>query len=336
MRRHRGAEADDVARSSVRLAAAPACVALCHPDPSEAMSEHPIHVIFHAGCPDGRTAAWLLTKVLPGGIVLHAHAHGDAAPRIDGGDVWIVDIAFSPAQLLAWAELADRVIVLDHHLTAAERLAEMNEPLDRTLARIVRPDWRGLTVSIEMAHSGAGLAALAATALQPGTTIPEFVHDIEDRDLWRWARPGSREVCAAFDELVGLCDDVDGLDHVAALHRDELVTIGTPIVAALDATVEELCAGAELVDVAGSLVPLAKVPEKRMGSLVGARLLALHPAAPFSGYWIAEPDTPLIQVGLRSDDARVDVAHVAARFGGGGHRNAAGCSCHDLADLATP
>jgi hypothetical protein len=304
--------------------------------PSEAMSEHPTHVIFHAGCPDGRTAAWLLTKVLAGRVVLHPHAHGDAAPRVGGGDVWIVDIAFAATQLRDWAATADRVVVLDHHLTAAERLAELNEPLERTLARIVHPEWHGLTVSIEMEHSGAGLAALAATALRPGTPIPEFVHDIEDRDLWRWARPGSREVCAGFDELVGLGDDVAIIDGVAELHRDELLAIGAPIVAALDATVEQLCAGAELVDVAGWRVPLAEVAEKRLGSLVGARLLALHPDAPFSGYWITDADTGTIQVGLRSDDERVDVAHVAARFGGGGHRNAAGCSCRDLRELATP
>ena len=82
-------------------------------------------------------------------------------------------------------------------------------------------------------------------------------------------------------------------------------------------------------------VPLAQVPEKRLGSLVGARLLALHPHAAFAGYWIADTDTGCVQVGLRSEDSRVDVAHVAARFGGGGHRNAAGFSCRDLTEVAS-
>jgi hypothetical protein len=165
-------------------------------------------------------------------------------------------------------------------------------------------------------------------------SIPPFVYDIEDRDLWRWSRPQSREVCAAFDELAALGTTTEGIDAVAALSRDELVEIGAPVVAALDAAVEEMSAGATMVDVAGSKVPLAQVPEKRLGSFVGARLLQLHPEAPFSGYWLIDPETGVLQVGLRSTDDRVDVAHIAARFGGGGHRNSSGFACKALGDLA--
>jgi hypothetical protein len=120
------------------------------------------------------------------------------------------------------------------------------------------------------------------------------------------------------------------------LSRDVLLAIGTPIVAALDATVERLCGTAAMVDVAGWTVPLAEVRDKRDGSLVGARLLEIYADAPFAGYWMADAETGEVQVGLRSTNDRIDVAHVAARFGGGGHRNAAGLTCTSLADLATP
>lgn len=300
------------------------------------MPPHRTHVIFHAGCPDGRTAAWVLGRVLPRPIAFHAQNHGDEPPRIEGRAIWVVDIAFPLPQLRAWANDADRVIVLDHHLTAAEHLADVNEPLTETLRRAQRADWRGLSVSIVMERSGAGLASAASRALAPAQPVPDFVLDIEDRDLWRWARPGSREVCAAFDELTGPGDDIDSIDRVAALSRDELHAIGAPIVAALAATIERLCGTATMVRVAGWTVPLAEVPDKRDGSLVGARLLEIHADAPFAGYWMADADTGLVQVGLRSTDDRIDVAHVAVRFGGGGHRNASGLTCTSLADLATP
>jgi hypothetical protein len=299
------------------------------------MHDPTTNVIFHAGCPDGRTAAWVIGRALGTPVAFHPHAHGSEPPVLDAaGDVWIVDIAFDLAQLQAWADSHPRVLVLDHHLTAAERLATVNEPLDVTLARAVDPRWRGLSVSIVMDRSGAGLAAVASRTLAPQLDIPDFVLDIEDRDLWRWARPCSREVCAAFDELTALGTTAEGLDTVASLSRDELVGIGAPVVAALDESVEQMSLGATVVDIAGWKVPLAQVPEKRLGSFVGARLLQLHPDAPFAGYWLTDPDTGMLQVGLRSTDDRLDVAHVAERFGGGGHRNSAGLSCRVLGDLA--
>jgi hypothetical protein len=293
------------------------------------------NVIFHAACPDGRTAAWVISRALGTAIAFHPHAHGTEPPTLDpAGDVWIVDIAFDLAQLQTWAGSHRRVLVLDHHLTAAERLSAVNEPLDVTLARATDPNWRGLSVSLDMDRSGAGLAAVASRTLAPRLDIPEFVFDIEDRDLWRWARPHSREVCAAFDELTTPGTTTEGLDAVALLSRDDLIAIGAPAVAALDESVEQTSLRATIVEIAGWQVPLAQVPEKRIGSFVGARLLQLHPDAPFTGYWLADPETGLLQVGLRSTDERLDVAHVAERFGGGGHRNSAGLSCRTLGELA--
>jgi hypothetical protein len=143
-------------------------------------------------------------------------------------------------------------------------------------------------------------------------------------------------VCAAFDELTAVAATTEGIDTVASRTRDELIGIGGPVVAAVDAAVEEMSAGATMVDVAGWKVPLARVPEKRLGSFVGARLLQLYPDAPFTGYWLTDADTGLIQVGLRSTDDRLDVARVAERFGGGGHRNSSGLACRTLGDLALP
>ncbi len=55
----------------------------------------------------------------------------------------------------------------------------------------------------------------------------------------------------------------------------------------------------------------------------GNELLKLHPRAVFAGTWLRRADG-FIQWSLRSEDAREDVAEIAKKFGGGGHRNAAG------------
>lgn len=303
---------------------------------------HPaVDVVFHGRCPDGAVAAWMLSRALDGPVRLLPYLHGGPLPEPASDEVWVLDVAFSAETLQAWADRCSRVFVLDHHQTSAAMLAGRIDPLAVTLAHAVDPAFRGVGVSIAMEHSGAGLAAAAACALDPATTVPDFVFDIEDRDLWRWGRAQSREVCAAIDAVA----DVDALapealfavfDGLADLEREELAAQGAPIIAAFDHRVDELCHAVRLVDIAGSTVPVVEVPEARFGSEVGHRLLELHPDAPFSGYWYHAAEGAGLRVGLRSDDGRADVEQVAARFGGGGHRNASGLMCVSLADLATP
>lgn len=295
----------------------------------------PTHIVHHGHCPDGTVAAWLIGRSITGPCQYYPYAHSQPAPEPVGGTVWVLDVAFDATTLERWAERCDRVIVLDHHLTNAERLAHLNQPLGETLAQISDPSWRGLAVTIDMQRSGAGLAAEAAATIFTDTQTPEFILDIEDRDLWRWARSRSRDVCAAVDHAVtGLDLDatLDALDSIATQPRDDLTALGAALNASFDAAVEELCECAEQVRVGHWDVPLVEVPEKRYGSHVGHMLLDRYPDAPFAGYWYRENGN--VHVGLRSSDNRVDVAHVASDFGGGGHRNAAGLSCLDLAHLS--
>jgi uncharacterized protein len=295
----------------------------------------PTHIVFHGHCPDGTVAAWVLDRALPGAHQLHPYTHGGPVPQPVGGTVWVVDVAFDAATLDAWAQRCDRIIVLDHHVTNAELLAERNDPLELTLQRAADPDWRGVTVSIVMERSGAGLAADAAAAVAPGFEVPAFVLDIEDRDLWRWARTSSRQVCAALDgeldglELTGMFAALDTLNDRP---RAELIAVGAEHLALFDATVDELCDQVQTIRIDRWQVPMVQVPQKHYGSQVGHTLLHRHPDAPFAAYWYRDDDS--IQVGLRSDDRRVDVSQVAASFGGGGHRNASGLSCRTLDDLA--
>ena len=75
--------------------------------------------------------------------------------------------------------------VLDHHATAAEDLAGL--PF----------------VTIDLDRSG---AVLAWEHFHPGRPVPLLLRYVQDRDLWRWALPRSREVNAAppFTILGGL------------------------------------------------------------------------------------------------------------------------------------
>ena len=73
---------------------------------------------------------------------------------------------------------------------------------------------------------------------------------------------------------------------------------------------------------AGYRVPVVNVPYHYASDCADAMLKA-EPGAPFCASWFRRADGR-IQYSLRSRDDRMDVSEIAKKFGGGGHRNAAG------------
>jgi uncharacterized protein len=303
---------------------------------------NPGTIVFHANCPDGVVAAWLCWRAWSRRPALVPYAHGDPLPEIVAGPVLVLDLCFDEVCLRDWADQFGSVVVLDHHQTALNQLAHLVDPLEVTLNRTLDPSFRGLSVSIVSDRSGAGLAAALVSACWPGMEfsgprVPSFVADIEDRDLWLHRRPDAAAVCAALDDKVCWRDLPESccarLDELATLPRTALVDLGSPLLAAEAAAAAEFCNRSVDVVVAGVAVPFAEVPERRYGSVVANLLLDRFPSAPFAGYFC--PDlSGRVAVGFRSSNDRADVAALAERFGGGGHRNASGCLVASLTDLA--
>lgn len=292
-------------------------------------------VIHHAGCPDGLTAAWLISRT--GRARAVGHQHGSQLPHLPASaELWVVDLAFTPDRIDLWARTRERTIVLDHHATAARDHADRTVPLEDTLRLISDSRWKGTTITIDQNRSGCGLAAEAMAVLHPDMPAPEFILDVEDRDLWRWARPGSREVCFALEDIFQLesfpavCA---GLEKAARRSRDSLLEEGAELAETFDRTCAELAEKAEMHSISGHTVPLARIEDKRHASAVANLLLTLHPDAPFAGYWHVNEKDGRHHVGLRSDDSRADVSLVAEKHGGGGHRNAAGLAVDSLEQL---
>ena len=119
-------------------------------------------VIYHASCPDGFGAAWAAHRVLGERAQYLPMNHGDPIPQIDDdARVYILDFSFDRERMgeLQRKHGQDNVILLDHHITAAQELSELpNCHIDLSKS--------GAVLSWE--HFSHRLGGAHAPALRPG------------------------------------------------------------------------------------------------------------------------------------------------------------------------
>lgn len=253
--------------------------------------------IYHGNCADGFGAAWVVRKAL-GDIAFHPGVYQNPPPDVTGKDVVMVDFSYKRPTLLEMAAVANNMLILDHHKTAIDDLVDLPSNVQTTF---------------DVEHSGAMLAWLHYF---PHVEPPQLLLHIEDRDLWRFNIPFTREIQAnvfsypydfsAWDELMAK-DPATLIAEGSAIERKHFKDIG-----------ELIKVVTRPMMIGGVLVSVANLPYT-LTSDAGHALAKGHAFA--ACYW----DTPEGRVfSLRSTDEGADVSTIAKQYGGGGHRNAAG------------
>lgn len=268
------------------------------------MTAKPLTIIYHAHCADGFTAAWAVWTALSADeqdtARVVAAKYGDAPPDVTGRQVAIVDFSYPREQLLAMHDQSNHsMVVLDHHKTAAAAL----EGLDFCV--------------FDMNRSGAGLAW---DHFHGKASRPWIVDYVEDRDLWRFALPQSKDVNAYLQALPK--DNFAAWSTLSKRPLHEIAEAGRAITMTIDGYVASMVPNAirrnfcEFQD-----IPIVNAPPFAISELVGT----LAESAPFAVGWFQRGDGKY-QYSLRSRGADgADVSEIASRFpGGGGHKNAAG------------
>lgn len=254
--------------------------------------------IYHGNCADGFTAAWVAHHAFDGEIDLHAGVYQTPPPDVTDREVFLVDFSYKRPVLEAMREKARRIVVLDHHKTAEADLSNLTGvetifDMNRSGARIAWDYWHG-----------------------PSDPPPRTLLHVEDRDLWRFALPHTREIqanifsypyqIAVWDELMA-ADPLKLAEEGRAIERKHFKDVN-----------ELIGVVTRRMTIGGYNVPIANLPYIHVSDAAHA----LCKGEPFAGcYW----DTPKGRVfGLRSTDDGVDVSEIAKQYGGGGHRNASG------------
>ena len=265
----------------------------------------PTWVLYHADCLDGFGAAWAAWKALGANAQYQPVRHGDPPPDLPPGcRVYVLDFCYAPELLIDLAAQSERVVIIDHHVTAQAALERY-----RHLHPVLPTN---LDVQFDAAHSG---CVLAWFHFHPGQPVPPLLAHIEDRDLWRHELPGTREINRALYLRLPLA-----FEAVEDLRLGELEQEGRVLQRQLQQSVQGLFAQRHAMTVLGQSGLAVNAPAQFSSDLGEA--LAIE-SGTFGLIYQFNGQRNRWECSLRSR-GEFDVGTLASRLGGGGHRNAAG------------
>ncbi|ART51347.1 phosphoesterase [Acidovorax carolinensis] len=264
-------------------------------------------ILYHGrNCPDGfgaALAAWLYYGDSAQYLGLD---HGDVKtvddlPPVAGRTVYVLDFSFSAEILQAIDQSAAKLVMLDHHKSAAEKLTGFA--------------CRCGVVHFDMSKSG---SRLAWEFFHPEQPVPALLQYIEDRDIWKWEFPESAGFLSALDMEP---QEFARWQEIAAFTPGQL-TAFMARGAAMDEKYRKLAGdiaeGAQPLvfnGIEGLMVNAPGMFHSLVGDLLSAK------TGTFALMWSAGAQG--VKVGLRAQ-RNFDCIALAESMGGGGHAQACG------------
>jgi oligoribonuclease NrnB/cAMP/cGMP phosphodiesterase (DHH superfamily) len=210
--------------------------------------------------------------------------------------VAILDFSFDNATTKKMIKQAESLIVIDHHKSAMIELHDISSTI------------------FDMSKSG---ATLAWEFFHPGKEPPKFIEYITDRDLWKWELPYSKEFSAAFDMVPWDFNEYEKFEDDSVF--DDAVKRGSYILAYSKTVVKKVCDKASSRKFGDHDVMV--VNSSHWMSEIGA---SLAKDCDFAMIWYYDHEDKNYRCSLRAFHDIIDVSEISKKFGGGGHRKAAG------------
>jgi uncharacterized protein len=259
-----------------------------------------IVVLYHNDCTDGFSGAWAAWKKFgPRADYFPAQHNVPLSPHLKNKEVYCIDFTFlgnDLKKLLAH----NNVTTLDHHISAKKEIQQAH-------TFIFNNSKSGATIAWEFFH--------------PQKKAPLLLTYIEDRDLWRWKYPYTKEILTAVDLLpyTWTAWSTIARDLESAKKRKEYKKKGATIITYQARVIKRAEKDARLVKFHGKKA--VAVNSTILKSEIGHALYESR--APIAIVWSERNGR--IFVSLRSNGS-VDVSKLAQKHDGGGHKAAAGFS----------
>jgi len=265
-----------------------------------------IVVLYHNNCPDGFGAAWAAWKKFGNKADYVGVNHMEPPPKgLSGKDIYLVDFCYGADETRRMQKIAKSLTIIDHHVSRKTIILSVPRH------------------SYALHHSG---SVLAWQYFHPAQNVPTLLKYVEDVDLWKFKLSKTHELVAYLD--VHLKYSFKIFDIVAHKFenkeiRSQCAHDGGIILQYQKVLIDDAIKNsAEFVKFFGYTVLAANSPF--IHSEIGNALARKH--GPFSIVWSKKYWKIIVSLRSMGD---FDVSRLAARYGGGGHKNASGFSFPD-------
>jgi oligoribonuclease NrnB/cAMP/cGMP phosphodiesterase (DHH superfamily) len=264
--------------------------------------------LYHANCNDGSASA--LAVWMKYGDIGHEYIpvqYGSEPPEgLEDTDVVMVDFSYKKEQIRDLARKANSILIIDHHKTAQAELENVDDGYGCTIETMFDMNKSGAVLTWEYFH---------------GYDIPEFFKYIQDRDLWEW----KLEKTADITKGLQLHDDWREWKRFIESPNllKTLFTGGAAINRYLYIQSEKIINTCPIKwDITGDTVPVYNLPGFMLSDTLHMAL-EMYPDSPYAVGYFDLPDKRIYSLRSRKG-SEVDVSEIAKKYGGGGHKHAAG------------
>lgn len=267
-------------------------------------------VIYHQFCQDGFASAHVVhdyalknwqkePEYRPASYGMWEDAREELIAKCKGMSVLMVDFTFDKPILDRIKENAKQLVILDHHLTAREKIG----------------DYEGYTYSETM--SGVGMTW---KYFHPDAKLPLIYACIQDRDLWKFELPDTEEVYYYLSSIKMTMEAWDKMTEFT------VIASGRAMKMMADAMIENEAKNCYVKTLGfnGKTLKVGYCQSNVFRSEIGNRIAKrsdVDIAVVFS--YDGKKDRTCFS--FRGLDEKQSGAEIALAYGGGGHRNAAAC-----------
>jgi uncharacterized protein len=264
-------------------------------------------ILYHANCLDGSGAAltaWI--QLLDAGNEYIPVQYGSEPPDTDDADVLILDFSYQRDQLIEMSRTAKSITLIDHHKTAEQELSGIEPDLHCPATIIFDMEKSGCVLTWDYFHK---------------TQAPMLLRHIQDKDLWQFRLPGTKDVCAGLMVRPDWKEWKRAIDDKANLA--DIEDDGRPINTFIEIQAEKIIKTKPTIwDITGDRVPVYNLPGFMTSETLDMALEKYQKCPYAVGYFkIGEKWIYSLRSRNGSD---IDVSEIARLHGGGGHKHAAG------------
>ena len=260
-----------------------------------------IVVCYHKGCLDGFGGAYAAWKKFGSRAEYIGLEHQESLPhQLKNKILYFVDFCY-PAPVMRRVIAANtRVVVLDHHKSQEEAIFLASE------------------YKYALDNSG---CVIAWRYFHPGKGVPYLLEVIQDNDLFLFTNPESHRLVASLQYAAHTFKEFDRIAKMMQTKRGRMSMLrdGDVLKNAEDMMIARLVERAERVVFEGYTVYAVNTP---LYYSQIANVISRVKKVPFGITWFYREGK--LQVSLRTSKSGVDVSQLAKKYGGGGHRGAAG------------